>query len=229
MKILFILFSLSLILGQAFGQNFSVSATDTIFYGEIDDGDFASKFILYNDSTDTFPMTWEVVSETMEAGWDYSICDPTNCHPIGATTGVFNLPTTESNRIMNIHYFPNSFFGESTVVVKLWENAYTDDFVLLEWTGIVSAVGIDNEISHNSIISYPNKEQRAINIQYDLDGSIEKSELFLYDLTGKVIDQIELNNTKGTETLGQYLETGLYVYALISNGEVIVSKKVVVE
>ncbi|MFT5822406.1 MAG: hypothetical protein ACI8ZM_003662 [Crocinitomix sp.] len=224
MKTIFTLFSLSLILAQAFGQNFSVSATDTTFYGEIDDTDFAAKFILYNDSTDAFPMTWEVVSETMEAGWDYSICDPTECHPIGATTSVFNLPTTASNRIMNIHYFPNEIFGESTVVVKIWENAYPDDFVLLEWTGIVAAVGLNGEDYYHSLTAFA--QNQSVNVQYQLASNGDNMEFVLYDLTGKIVDQKQILDTTGMVSLGENLESGVYVYRLLNNGHAIISKKI---
>ena len=225
MKHIYTLFVLSIICGSTFAQNFSVSATDTTFYGEIDDSDFAAKFILYNDSTDAFPMTWEVESEAMQEGWDYSICDPTECHPIGATTSVFNLPTTATNRIMNIHYFPNEIYGESTVEVKIWENAYPDDFVILQWTGVVSSsVGLNNEALIHTMSAYA--QNQAVNVQYSLATEADNIQLVLYDLTGKIIDQKQIIDTDGTTSLGANLESGIYVYSLLIDGKQVVSKKI---
>lgn len=229
MKNIFIFTTFLIASLSSFSQHFSVSGTDTIFYGDVADSDFAAKFILFNDSTASFPMTWEMESESMATGWEYSICDPADCHAIGVEGASFTLSTSTSNRIMNIHYFPNGNFGESTVVVKLWENALPQSFILLKWTGVVSGLGADDEKIYNAISAYYNSMAGSISIQYDLDLKTTDSQIVLFNLEGKKIDEIQLVDHAGVITIGDNLAQGAYIYTLISNNKIITSKKVVVQ
>jgi len=210
-------------------QNFSVESTDTTFYGNITDNEFDSKFILSNDSTDAFPMSWSVESSNIETGWEFSICDPSSCHPKGVSSGLFNLPTSTVNRIMNLHYYPNNNFGQSTVSVKLWENAYPNDFVILNWTGIVSSVGIETNVKSYSMNAYPNPAINNINIQFDLNTASGKNEIFLYDVSGRQIESKVLTTGKGLIKFAQNLNPGIYFYSLISNGQAVMTNKVIMK
>ena len=210
-------------------QNFSVHATDSTFYGNITDNDFGSYFILYNDSTAAFPMSWSVETSNLDTGWEFSICDPNVCHPKGMSSGAFNLPTTTVNRIMNIHYYPNNNGGQSTVSVKLWEDQYPNEFVMLTWTGVIGAMSVDNEVSEYSMLTFPNPATNNIHIQYDLNTTSGENEVVLYDITGKKIESKVVSNAKGILQFSKDLNPGIYFYTLISNGQVIMTNKVILQ
>ena len=212
---------------SSFAQNFSVESTDTTFYGNATDSDFDSRFILSNDSSDTFPMSWSVESSNIEAGWEFSICDPSLCHPKGASSGFFDMPIITVNSIMNLHYYPNNNAGQSTVSVKLWENAYPNDFLILNWTGIVSPVGIETKVKTYLMSAYPNPAINNINIQFDLNTASDKNEVFLYDVSGRKIGSEVLTTGIGSIEFPQNLNSGIYFYSLISNGQAIMTKKVI--
>jgi|TARA_B110000967_G_C18894547_1_gene569643 hypothetical protein len=212
---------------SSFAQNFSVESTDTTFYGNATDSDFDSRFILSNDSSDTFPMSWSVESSNIEAGWEFSICDPSLCHPKGASSGFFDMPIITVNSIMNLHYYPNNNAGQSTVSVKLWENAYPNDFLILNWTGIVSPVGIETKVKTYLMSAYPNPAINNINIQFDLNTASDKNEIFLYDVSGRKIGSEVLTTGIGSIEFPQNLNSGIYFYSLISNGQAIMTKKVI--
>lgn len=214
-------------LGLSFGQNFSVSGTDTTFYGNITDSDFDSRFVLYNDSTANFPMSWSVESSNVEASWDFSVCDPSTCYPIGTTAGSFILSTSIFNRIMNLHYYPNNTNGQSTVTVKLWEDAYPNDYVLLTWTGIVGTVGANNEVASYSISAFPNPAVNKINISYDLSSASNNNEIVLYNLLGKKIDSKKIPSQKGSVQFSDNLNPGVYLYVLVSNGQPLITNRVI--
>ena len=216
-----ILFASSLL-----AQNFTVPETDTVFYGDISDDDFASKFIVDNDTTISFPMSWEVESENMASGWEFSICDPITCHPIGTTNASFTLPTSTANRIMNIHYYPNSNYGQSTVTVKLWQDQFPNDFVLLTWTGVVSALGL-NEAKNYSVYSVFSAETNSIQFVYELP-PLKLYHIDLYDISGRLITTTPINNGSGQVSLGENLSSGVYLYKVRSENSDILSNKVLV-
>jgi hypothetical protein len=172
-------------------------------------------------------MSWSVESSNIEAGWEFSICDPSLCHPKGASSGFFDMPIITVNSIMNLHYYPNNNAGQSTVSVKLWENAYPNDFLILNWTGIVSPVGIETKVKTYLMSAYPNPAINNINIQFDLNTASDKNEIFLYDVSGRKIGSEVLTTGIGSIEFPQNLNSGIYFYSLISNGQAIMTKKVI--
>ena len=212
-----------------FGQNFSVSGTDSTFFGNIADSDFSAKFILYNDSTTTFPMTWEVESENVQAGWQYSVCDPSNCYPIGVSTANFTMPMSSFNRIMNLHYYPNGIAGQSTVSVRLYQQNQPSSYIILSWTGVISTVGsAEFEESYNMLL-YPNPSNNGtFNVNYDFNKKEGLNEFVVYDMLGKEIKRIILLSSQG-EFQFTLPNSGLYIYKLISDGEIIKSSQLISE
>jgi len=217
---------ISLFTSGSFAQNFSVPETDTLFYGQISNNNFACKLLINNDSTDSFPMSWEVESESMASGWEYSICDPVTCHAIGTNVASFILPTSTANRIMNIHYFPNSNYGQSTVTVKLWQDEYPNGFTLLTWTGVISALGLDDQNNYN-VYTFVDVAASSIQFAYELPIT-DFYYVDLFNINGKLISSTQISDGNGQVNLGENLSSGLYVYKLRSSETEILANKVVI-
>lgn len=226
MKSFILLIGVFLVQNGVFCQSFSVSATDTTFYGNITDNDFASKFILNNDSTTSFPMTWQVESANMETGWDYSICDPTTCHPVGTSSSNFNMPTSSTNRIINLHYYPNGNAGESTVNVKLFQQDLPNAYVLLSWTGIISTANIDSEVNFLRLMLYPNPSTDGI-FQIEYEGN-QDADFVLYNNLGQEIERKGLNKGKHHFELGINSGSGVYYYKVVAGDKIMQQSKLVV-
>ena len=62
-----------------------------------------------------------------------------------------------------------------------------------------------------------------------LPSEAKNPSISVYDLTGKLIQKFDLNNTKGTLdiNLNDYIE-GMYIYDLQINGEILTTRKMVV-
>ncbi|MEO9531057.1 MAG: T9SS type A sorting domain-containing protein [Crocinitomicaceae bacterium] len=210
-------------------QNFHTTSTDTTFYGSASDSDFDAKFILFNDSTASFPMSWEVDSASVETGWDYSVCDPSVCYPIGASSGSFDLQTSSVNRIMNLHYYPNGNFGQSTVKVKLWEDAYPNLPVFLTWTGIVSNVSVNSEIASYSLMAFPNPAKGQFQIKYSFSENQTNNEIHIIDVSGRIIEKRKISNNTGVLTFDAMINGGVYFYSLVSDDQVIFNEKIIIE
>lgn len=223
-----ILFGMMLAI-NAGAQNFHTNSTDTTFFGNETDSDFDTKFVLFNDSTASFPMSWEVETATIETGWDYSVCDPSVCYAIGTSAGNFNLSTSTINRIMNLHYYPNGNTGQSTVTVKLWENVYPNDPIYLSWTGVVSTVGLETDIASYSLNVFPNPANGVIQVTYALDLDNKNNEIQLVDLSGKLVAKKIIIGKSGVIKFEDNLDSGVYFYSLVSDGIIISTQKVIVK
>ncbi len=209
-----------------FGQDFSFTSTDTTFFGEVTDSDFDCKFLISNDSTGSFPMSWEMTSENMETGWDYSICDPDMCHPIDSTGGSFILSTSVINRLMNIHFYPNGNFGQSTVSVKVWQDNDPANFTTLSWTGVVSAAGL-NETENNHVTAIYNNSTQVISLNFEFE-TAEQRKVEIIDLNGKEVFFESLNQSSGNHEINTHFTSGIYICRISGKEGVLFTSKIAI-
>jgi len=88
-------------------------------------------------------------------------------------------------------------------------------------------VGVDETIAHKgSIKAFPNPFGELLNIQYDLAGAA-KGSLRIYDLTGRMLEDIRLNQSAGIVRPGKLSEGGMYFVELFREEELVRSLKVV--
>jgi len=222
LSILVILISYS----SSWSQSFSVSNTDTTFYGNITDTDFDAKFVLSNDSTTSFPMTWQVESATIEPGWQYSVCDPSACHGIGTTTFDFNMPTSSINRIMNLHYYPNGNAGQSSVTVRLFQQDMPNDYVLLTWTGIISTAGMNEQTDFVNLMIYPNPSTNGqISVNYSANTA---ADFILFNELGQEINRFKISENETDFDINIDSGSGVYFYKVISRDKILTENKIII-
>jgi len=82
-----------------------------------------------------------------------------------------------------------------------------------------SPVGIEEQtFSTMQMSAYPNPFTNDITIKYDLVNSISSKALIeLFDVTGRVVEQLSVNQNKGVILLSPKINAGIY-YVRISDG-----------
>lgn len=98
-------------------------------------------------------------------------------------------------------------------------------------TSKTSATGIYSEKSDQLSLSQndPNPFTLSTSIAMSIPASVSKATLVIYDMTGKQLRQIEIaerGNTSVTLT-SEGLTPGMYIYALIADGQVISTKRMI--
>ena len=76
----------------------------------------------------------------------------------------------------------------------------------------------------------PNPFSERTDIAITLPESVKKAILYIYDMTGKQVEQHEVTG-RGKTTMTIYadrMNAGMYIYALVADGKVITSKKMIV-
>jgi len=75
----------------------------------------------------------------------------------------------------------------------------------------------------------PNPFKTSSVIEYSLPANELEASLLIFNLNGQTIKEYKLNETKGSVTIEEgVLGKGMYLYSLISNGEEIITKKMIV-
>jgi len=76
--------------------------------------------------------------------------------------------------------------------------------------------GINTISSDEFLEFYPNPFEQQLNLRYDF-ATLKNGSLRLLNVAGKIVDQIQIDGTSGTLSLGSQLETGVYFLQVLDN------------
>ena len=99
----------------------------------------------------------------------------------------------------------------------------------METDDIEGSISGDNMVSSMSQ-NIPNPFSERTDIAITLPESVRKAVLYIYDMTGKQLEQHEVTG-RGEATMTIYadlMSNGMYIYALVADGKVITSRKMIV-
>jgi myo-inositol-hexaphosphate 3-phosphohydrolase len=80
--------------------------------------------------------------------------------------------------------------------------------------GTVSATKVAHEMNDLEVTTYPNPSSSHFNIQFNQ--TIEKADLSVYDISGKLIQNLNLNGVQNLE-FGNDLNSGVYLVKITSD------------
>ncbi len=118
--------------------------------------------------------------------------------------------------------------GEDMWIVKT-DSLGCDSIGCLPSTVNCSATGIQESTLKNvSCKIYPNPNNGTMQFDYELT-EVQSGQLFLYDLTGKIIQSWILKSGQGTMPINEEnLNNGIYFYRFIVNGEPVNCDKIII-
>ena len=93
------------------------------------------------------------------------------------------------------------------------------------------ATGVDELSKESGVIgdAYPNPTNSLVSIKYNVNEFSEKGQLVFYDMLGKSVKKITLNDKQGEAKINVAdLNAGIYFYTLMVNDKAISTKKLVI-
>jgi len=168
---------------------------------------------------------WELVSNTLPLGWDYSLCDYTNCIvglPSGSTMTPISLPESEAGvkAFLKLNVSTGQIYGQGKVEIYVFDiNDYAQGDTVswdLTWSDLSASL---NEVTGSDILVSPNPATDFVQLK-----NLQNQKVFLYTMAGTLVETIE--NVGNEFTLNTALfERGIYL--LVSetpNGQLIKQK-----
>jgi len=115
-------------------------------------------------------------------------------------------------------------FDARALYVKYYPNIVFDDHLICK-TGTMHK-DASTEITNASVLAYPNPTDNILKLNTQLT-SYSQASIYLYDVTGRLVYQKQINTQQNTEELllGQ-LDNGYYNYNIIADGVSILNGKV---
>lgn len=120
---------------------------------------------------------------------------------------------------------PNGQTGTATILYTFFDVNNPSDSTQLKVMYNVVATGINTIENKNTFQLYPNPANDIIRVKYNYDSN---ADLFIYDITGKIVKRESLIHGQSDYTLSiADLKPGVYFYSLNNGKEIISMKKLI--
>ncbi len=118
------------------------------------------------------------------------------------------------------HLRPNGFAGTTTIKYCFFNEESTGDSVCFIGRFETAAVGIDDPAALSALILYPNPAADFANLSYTLPATPKNGRLEILNMLGSRITSMPVTNQTGLLTIPvSELESGIYFYSLVSDGQ----------
>lgn len=230
-----------LIASVGFSQDFTwVNVGDTFIIDDIDsDVDFHSEF--QNSSSSDITVRWRITSFTptnpapSDTNWDAYLCEEIICWP-SWTIKPTNDVVVPANDVFQIYTHIQMLEDSGSASINICAFDISDSagtygcftyFAMSDtvWVPIDTTTSVADVKAQKDGLKQnaPNPFKESTVIRYeDLNGS---GMIRIHDLTGKIVDQVNLMGQSGAVTVGQGLDSGVYFYTLWDNGQAIDTKR----
>lgn len=131
--------------------------------------------------------------------------------------------------------FHAEFLSKMATTTRTVHYQFYDIATPSDSTGITirynSTVGVDEMDKIGGTISnvFPNPANMSVSVKYDINEFSNKGVIIFYDMLGKAVKEIALNDKKGTAKINvDDLNAGIYFYTFMVDGKAISTKKLVI-
>ncbi|MFT5777314.1 MAG: hypothetical protein ACI837_000246 [Crocinitomicaceae bacterium] len=225
MKKLYILALLATIGFSSNAQNFVYSTDQHI------EGTLQYAFDIFDiNFTTASPMEvtfgWQTISNTMPSGWDFSVCDYTNCYvgvPSSGTMVTITLPlaTSGTEGFIKLTAGHSGINGDGTIEMYVFDvnDPANGDTISFHLT--YASAGVD-ELANASITMYPNPASDIVNFEGDAFTSVA-----VYNTLGEQVVSIVGDLTNSIDV--SKLTSGVYIVSLENEAGSTFTKRLIVQ
>lgn len=223
-----LLVSMILAFGFISAQNsFTCDFIDTVNTGPENSIIIFSGSCINNDCCNSVSITQIIVSSSLPAGWQISMCNPNGCFGIGVDTNAFVLGGSASGGVyFEIHAGAGAETGTATV--RFENTANPSDYAEFTIMATTYPSAVEVTLAENDDLSQnvPNPFTLSTAIKYKLKGG--NGRLIISDIIGNIVRQYHLQGQTGRFFLNEQLPQGTYFYALWEQGVLADRKKMIV-
>ena len=174
---------------------------------------------------------WEVITNTLLPGWDYSLCDYNNCYvgiPNYGTMTAISMAEMGSGiqGFLKLNLDPGTDYGVGFVNFKVWDLAFPDQVdtvsFLLSYTDPAAGINDNDDLL---VAVYPNPVSDVLNIKNSSNDVISYE---IFNILGEVVysSTVSVDNTAKVD-VSDY-ETGVYFVSYFS-GDIRKTEKLVIK
>ncbi|MDX2361326.1 MAG: T9SS type A sorting domain-containing protein [Crocinitomicaceae bacterium] len=179
-----------------------------------------------NLSTDSVEIYWEVVGNTMQAGWDYSWCAYLDCFGQNITSGTFDKFGPNQTAFFKVNLNPMSIVGAGQVKIRIFNTSTPGmvDTLTYNYNAILDIADIE---LGEKVKVYPNPFNGD---QITVSGVLPNSHVEIVNALGQTMLSREFKSTASSLVLNDLnFRNGVYFIRLRRNGEIYTTRKLIVK
>jgi hypothetical protein len=207
-KLLLVLLPFLFMHTASFAKDYVITPANSVrVVAPLDD---ISIFDIYQHDTSGHDIyiAWQVVSNDLYPGWDFSFCDLGTCYTTtpSVPTIMDTLNAGGADGFVALNVIPNGIPGTGTLRMYVYQVGYENDGDTLMWTVTAPAVsGISTIENENALRLFPVPASDVLNV----GGTISIHEVSISNLSGETISSFQNTSSVPVANLpaGIYLAT----------------------
>jgi hypothetical protein len=176
-------------------QTYSISPARTVTFSAPLNNITLNDIYQQNTGTSTLSLTWEKISITAPAQWQFSMCDLGTCHsnvPQGPTT--MSIVAVNGAGFLGINVDPGNTAGSGIVKVRVYQTGSPANADTLTWYISATVAGVREYTGNNALSVHPNPATSQINFALHNGEEIISGEI--KDAIGRTVLTINASSTQ---------------------------------
>ena len=237
-KLLLITYLLGVVACIGYSQSLSLSnengpvANDSYINktGLPSDDELVVEMYVTNNTPDPIPVMVKKVEISMVPGtaslFCWGLCFAPNVYVSPDPLTIAGNTTNESD--FSGHYLPSGMSGMSVIRYVFFDQRNPDDSVCFNTNFQAYPLGISGLSGTNALAAYPNPASGKVTVAFSGMESASGT-VVIRNLLGERVKEITVSGTSGKVTFDATdLNSGIYFYSLVVNGNAVATKKLVV-
>ncbi|MDQ3190241.1 MAG: T9SS type A sorting domain-containing protein [Bacteroidota bacterium] len=193
-------------------QNYTISPSATMNIDLQLDQYNGTQVSFLNNLNRTLNLEWELISNDLVNGWDYSLCDYGTCHVGIPNSGVMDPVAEGDSGFVKMNLTPYQVDGTGQIKLIVFEtgSTATPDTIIFNYNTLSTSIQNNSDLANITI--FPNPTSETIFIE-NLN---EPSTISLMDISGKTIHRIISSNKKEAIAIN-HLSKGIYIVSIESS------------
>jgi hypothetical protein len=235
-KFLLLFLAASLMQSAVMAQIAELVDAPTSVSGTLDDTEISAHWEVINSTSETISYQAKREPVGMVPGSANYFCWGGLCYgpttDVSSTSVLATIEPGQSDDSFTGYYNHNGNEGCTTMRYCFFDTENPDDEVCHEVVFAINCiVNVDEFAKVTGELGQvsPNPMTTTGKFTYSLNGRSGDSSVMIYNMVGELVKEIELNATNGLVVLdSNEFENGVYFYSLVSNNQVVSTKKMVV-
>lgn len=173
-----------------------------------------------NSNNDSLLLEWEIIENTIPAGWDYSYCDYTNCYSSNVTDATMTKFGPSQSGFIKVT-LSASTAANAVIRFKVYNNGFPENADTLTFI-YNSTLGIFDNAPISNVKVYPNPSEG----NFTINNIIPNSEVTIVNSLGQTVLNKEVVST--SSTFNSNLNPGVYFVKLASNKKHYATRKLII-
>lgn len=177
---------------------------------------------IYQENTSNQPiiLKWKLISNNLQPGWDFSLCDYQTCYVGIPDSGVMDTVPPGEKGFLGLNVNPLEIKGTGEVIMFVYEDGHMDNGDTLVWE-IAEPTGIKELRRSNILALYPNPANEQVTVRLS---DYSNASVQVTDILGHIIRTTTVHNELTTINVAD-LPNGYYFIQCKYGNEIAGTKK----